>query len=232
MEREGYLPVDNDSYMSIHGGAIADDKVRSAYLTRLLELTLKKNYLNDFARQLPAVKPMITREADKALLPSLESRFKAQTEENAKVASGTPMPDILFRDVNGKESRLADFKGSYVVLDFWFTGCAPCKAEMPYFDRLADEFDSSEVSFISLSVDDGEELLAAWTEMMHRKDPASKVVSVNLPGGFNSPLLGELNIHGVPRIMLIDREGRIVDSYAKRPSDPKLARQLRSFLGK
>ena len=68
---------------------------------------------------------------------------------------------------------------------------------------------------------------------MMRENPHNpNVLSVNLPDGFNSPLLGQLNIHGVPRIMLIDREGRIIDSYAKRPSDPKLSRQLKNLLEK
>lgn len=230
MEREGYLPVSNDSYMSIHAKAIENENVRSAYLTNLLGLVLKKNYLNDFTRQLPEVKPMITRPEDIAMLAELEASHKALADENANIAAGTQMPDMLFRDVDKNESRLADYRGRYVILDFWYTGCAPCKAEMPYFDKLAREFDGSDVTFISLSVDTGDELYPAWEKMMREKDPTSKVVSVNLPDGFNSPLLQQLNIHGVPRIMLIDREGRIVESHAKRPSDPKLAGQLRAIL--
>lgn len=139
------------------------------------------------------------------------------------------MPEFTFKDVDGKEYAFSDFKGDYVILDFWFTGCAPCRAEMPYFDEVAKAFDGRGVKFISLSVDTGEELYAAWEKIIREKPHTPGVLSVNLPDGFNSPLLGKLNIHGVPRIMLIDRDGKIVESYAKRPSDPKLRQQLENL---
>ena len=232
MEQQDIIPVSNDSYMSLHAKAIDNEKVRSAYLTKLLNLTLKKNYFNDFSRQLPEIRPMITSAEDIAAIPSLEEKYRSLLAENSKVATGTQMPEFSFKDVDGKEYNFSDFRGKYVILDFWFTGCAPCRAEMPYFDKVARNFEGSDVSFISLSVDTGEELYAAWEKMMRENPHNPNVLSVNLPDGFNSPLLGQLNIHGVPRIMLIDREGRIIDSYAKRPSDPKLSRQLKNLLEK
>ena len=201
MEQQDIIPVSNDSYMSLHAKAIDNEKVRSAYLTKLLNLTLKKNYFNDFSRQLPEIRPMITSAEDIAAIPSLEEKYRSLLAENSKVATGTQMPEFSFKDVDGKEYNFSDFEGS-------------------------------DVSFISLSVDTGEELYAAWEKMMRENPHNPNVLSVNLPDGFNSPLLGQLNIHGVPRIMLIDREGRIIDSYAKRPSDPKLSRQLKNLLEK
>lgn len=51
-------------------------------------------------------------------------------------------------------------------------------------------------------------------------------VHLNVPGGFKSDLAKAYLIRAVPRIIIIDKEGRIVDAYAKRPSDPKLKMQL------
>lgn len=231
-ETRGLLPVDNDNYMSIYAKGIDNDKVRSAYLIELLKLTLKRNYLNDFANQLPAVKDLITESADFAELTDLEKQYLHQVKEADNVVKGTPMPEFKCYTVDGKEYNLSDFKGDYVIVDFWFTGCAPCRAEMPYFDRLAADFDGRGVRFISLSVDTGDELYAEWAKMMREKPHTPGVVSVNLPDGFKSPLLKELNIHGVPRIMLLDRDGKIVESYAKRPSDPKLRQQLQNLISK
>lgn len=228
-ESRGMIPVDNGSYMSIYANAIDNEKVRSHFLVNLLALTLKRNYLNDFSRQLPEIKPLITDPAAASRLPALEEEFAQKDSAAAAVAAGTAMPDFTFKDVDGREYAFSDFRGDYVIIDFWFTGCAPCRAEMPYFDQVAKDFDGKGVKFISLSVDTGDELYAEWEKMMREKPHAPGVLSVNLPGGFNSPLLGKLNIHGVPRIMLVDREGRIVESYAKRPSDPKLRQQLESL---
>lgn len=228
-EIRGLIPADNDKYMSIYANAIDNEKVRSHFLVNLLELTLKRNYLTDFGRQFPDVKALITDPEALAMLPALEKEFVEKTKAAANVTAGTQMPEFSFRDVDGKEFNFSDFRGNYVLLDFWFTGCAPCRAEMPYFDEVAKAFDGQGVKFISLSLDTGEDLFPAWEKMMREKPHIPEVLSVNLPDGFTSQLLAKLNIQGVPRIMLIDPDGRIVESYAKRPSDPKLRQQLRQL---
>ena len=228
-ESRGLIPVSDDDYMSIYASQIDDEAVRSHFLTELLALTLKRNYLNDFSRQLPRVQPLVTDSAAKSQLPELEARYARQVEESAGVAAGTEMPVFTFRDVDGGEYSITDFRGNYVVVDFWFTGCVPCKAEMPYFDKVAAAFEGTGVKFISLSVDTGE-LYDEWVRTIRAKAHAPGVLSVNLPDGFNSPLLKRLGIRGVPRIMIVAPEGRILEGYAKRPSDPKFATHLRSLL--
>lgn len=225
-EAKGMIPVSNDDYMSVYAKEIGNEKVKSHYLVALLDKTLKYNYLNDFERQLPAVRQLITDAEAAARIPELEKVYAEKVREAANVKAGMAMPDFVCKDVEGKEYRLSDMKGDYVIVDFWFTGCVPCRAEMPYFDELAKDFDGKGVRFVSLSLDTGEQLYAAWENMMRKKPHAPGVLSVNLPDGFNSPLLKTLNIRGVPRIMLLDREGKIVESYAKRPSDPKLRQQI------
>ena len=55
-------------------------------------------------------------------------------------ADPAPVPqDIAFADVNGTQARLGDFVGTPVLLNFWATWCAPCRAEMPSLDRLQAE---------------------------------------------------------------------------------------------
>lgn len=228
-EKLGKLPVDNDRYISIYANEIADPKVRSHYIVSLLELTLKRGYLPDFAAQLPVVKPMVTDPGALARLEKVEKDYEDKVADSANVKAGSPMPLYPFRDIDGKEYGFDGFKGNYVLVDFWYTGCAPCRAEMPYFDRLAHEFDGKGIKFVSLSVDTGDELYAAWEKMIRGKTADPAVLDVNLPEGFKSPLLSELGIHGVPRLMLLDPNGNIVEPTAKRPSDPKLRQQLLSL---
>lgn len=225
-EARGMIPVSNDDYMSIYAKEIGNEKVRSHFLVALLDKTLKYNYLNDFKRQLPVIRPLITDAAAANRIPELEKMYEEKVRESANVKEGMEMPDFTCNDIDGKEYRLSDMRGDYVIVDFWFTGCVPCRAEMPYFDELAKSFDGKGVRFVSLSLDTGDALYGKWVELIRKKPHAPGVLSVNLPGGFNSPLLKTLNIKGVPRIMLLDREGKIVESYAKRPSDPKLRQQL------
>lgn len=231
-ESRGLIPVSSDRYMSIYADAIEDADVRSHFLVSLLEQTLKYNYLNDYSAQFPVIRSLITSADAVDRLPDIENDFYRRLEASASVAKGTPMPEFTAKTVDGKEYNINDFRGEYVLIDFWFTGCAPCRAEMPYFDRLAEEFDGHGVRFISLSVDAGPELYATWEQMMRKKSHTPGVLSVNLPDGFNSPLLKRLGITGVPRIMLIDPDGNILEPYARRPSDPKLSSRLSDLIGR
>lgn len=131
-------------------------------------------------------------------------------------------------DVKGKEYTSADFAGKIQVLDFWFTGCIPCRAEMPYMAKLADEMEGQPIVFLSLSLDTGNELLGLWKQMVQDKKGAEYYL--NVPDGFKSELAKAYLIRGVPRIVIIDKEGNIVDAYAKRPSDPKLKMQLEQLM--
>ena len=146
------------------------------------------------------------------------------------VARGKQIPEFTANTLSGKEYSISDFKGKLTVIDFWYTGCIPCKAEVPYFEKLAKELDGKDVQFISVSLDTGDELIAEWKKVMKAKPADSRVLGLNLPDGFNSDLLPKLQINKVPRIMLIDKEGKIIDSYAKRPSDPKLKQQIEALL--
>ena len=137
-------------------------------------------------------------------------------------------PAFEARDKNGKIYHSADWKGKVVVLDFWFTGCIPCRAEMPYMDRIAEEMKDDPIRFVSLSLDSGDELTALWKTMV--KDQNGPVLPLNVEGGFKSNLAKSYLIRAVPRIVIVDKEGRIVDACAKRPSDPKLKMQLKKLI--
>ena len=63
-------------------------------------------------------------------------------------------PPFAVRSLEGKTFRMADFRGRPVVLDFWATWCAPCRASMPHLDTLQQRFQSEGLVIIGLSVDE------------------------------------------------------------------------------
>jgi thiol-disulfide isomerase/thioredoxin len=65
-----------------------------------------------------------------------------------------PAPPFAVRSFDGKTMRLADFRGRPVVLDFWATWCAPCRASMPHLDALQQRFQPQGLVVIGLSVDE------------------------------------------------------------------------------
>ena len=68
--------------------------------------------------------------------------------------SGGATPPLALRDLEGREHKLADYKGKVVVLNFWATWCDPCREEMPSMQRLQDKLAGK--PFAILAVDYGE----------------------------------------------------------------------------
>ena len=227
-EKEGWIEVSPEHYMEIYAKKIEDEKVRSLFLVKLLDHVLQKGYSDDFPVYIESVRPFITHAAALEELPSLEARYRASREAHKTILRGEMAPEFKAVDINGKEYSSADFKGKIQVLDFWFTGCIPCRAEMPYMEKLADDMQGENIVFIAMSVDTGDELMALWREMV--KDKRGAELQLNLPGGFKSDLVKKYLIHGVPRIVIVDKEGKIVDANAKRPSDPKLRMLLERLI--
>ncbi len=231
MEKRNIIPVDKDNFMQVYANKIGDNKVRSAFLVQLLNLTLKKGYSDNFPTYVESIRNVIIGDKDQAALKEVEAKYARLKEANKEILKGMPAPEFTATDVNGKEYALSDFAGKVIVLDFWFTGCVPCKMEMPYMEKIAESMKDSPIQFISMSLDAGKQLLPAWKEMV--KDlKGTTVLNLNVPEGFKSPLAQKFGIRSVPRIVIIDQQGKIYDSNALRPSDPKLKLTLETLLGK
>lgn len=137
---------------------------------------------------------------------------------------GRRSPGFRAPDVNGKEYTLADFRGKYVYIDMWATWCAPCKRELPYLKALEEEFKDAEIVFLGLSVDKDK---AAWQKMV--KDGCLSGVQLYL--GLGSSFQDAYRVEGIPRFILLDREGKIISNDMSRPSAKETAETLRNLEG-
>jgi thiol-disulfide isomerase/thioredoxin len=70
-------------------------------------------------------------------------------------AADQPAPQFSVRALDGRTIRLSDFHGRPVIVDFWATWCAPCRATMPHLNAMQERYRDQGLVVIGLSVDDG-----------------------------------------------------------------------------
>jgi peroxiredoxin len=70
--------------------------------------------------------------------------------------------DFVLKDMNGQDVRLADFKGRPILINFWATWCPPCKAEIPWFVDMANQYKAQNLAVVGISIDDTAEDIRAF----------------------------------------------------------------------
>ena len=138
----------------------------------------------------------------------------AEKIENLKgLVEGKPAPSFTGNDITGKEYSLSDFKGKYVYIDVWATWCSPCLGQLPHLEKLEEEFKNKDIVFVSVSVDSDK---AAWETMI--KDKNMKGIQLHAPEAWESEICKKYCINSIPRFILIDKEGKLINSNVPRPS--------------
>ncbi|GGE51180.1 thiol:disulfide interchange protein TlpA [Agaricicola taiwanensis] len=96
-----------------------------------------------------------------ACTASRESLAKLQPLVKGEIAAlvisdePRPLPDLAFLDGEGQPKKLSDFRGRMVALNLWATWCAPCREEMPAFDKLQGEMQDRPFDVVAVSIDSG-----------------------------------------------------------------------------
>lgn len=113
-------------------------------------------------------------------------------------------PPAAFEGPDGKDVTLDDFKGRWLVVNFWATWCQPCIAEMPAFGRMLEKMGDKAPQFIPISIDAMGRAAAepfaqskGWAHVKPYADAKS-----DLYRNFHSP--------GIPLTVIIDPQGREV----------------------
>nr|WP_121272126.1 TlpA disulfide reductase family protein [Pedobacter schmidteae] len=144
------------------------------------------------------------------------------------LSAGSTAPDFEMLDKNGNTVRLSDLRGKFVYVDVWATWCGPCVEEIPYMKTAYEQYKAdSRIVFVSVSIDDNTN---KWKEKLTKDKPEWPQYIVN--GAMQSKLCKEYLISGIPRFMLFDREGKIVNVNEKRPSDKDFVTYLQQQLDK
>ena len=145
-----------------------------------------------------------------------------------KLTSGSPSPKFSnYENFNGGTTSLDDFKGKVTYIDIWATWCLPCRGEIPALKELEKKFHGKDVAFVSISIDQNKD---EWKEFVKSED--LKGVQLFAENAFESQFIQDYGIRQIPTFIIVDKEGKIVNADAPRPSSDEITGLLEGLLKK
>ena len=120
--------------------------------------------------------------------------------------SGMEVPDIELPTPHGNMVKLSSTRGSIVLLDFWAAWCAPCRMENPNLVKAYDKYHEKGFQIYQVSLDRTKE---AWMQAI-KDDRLERWIHVSDLKYWNSSVVGQYNIQGIPFNYLLDKNGRVI----------------------
>ena len=131
----------------------------------------------------------------------LELFAKDSLKKLTALESPPVQPTMVFKDPDGEEMRLSDYKGKVILVNIWATWCAPCIAEMPMLDALQSSHEGDDFEVVTISLDRTAEEAQGWFV---------KNGIANLPLWHDSSygVSAKLNLPGLPTSVFYNKQGR------------------------
>ena len=132
-----------------------------------------------------------------------------------ELKNGETAPEICAQTPEGKSISLSDFKGKYVIIDFWASWCGDCRREIPELKKLYDEIkdlklgdEKQGIEFLSVSFDKKKE---AWLKILNKENFPWTQIS-NLKNTREDPIYNAYKLHWIPTFFFISPNGKVIAS--------------------
>jgi len=185
----------------------------------ILNSTFRRGRMDDFM-------DLITEFQRNASNPIFAEKLNQNMEAYSHLRQGESAPDFSYPDIENLPHSLSDYKGKIVYIDVWATWCKPCLAEQPALAELEEQYkDNDNIVFMGVSTDKDRE---AWEKMVKSKE--LKGVQLIKDYDADANISDLYKIQGIPRFILVDKDGSLADAYAPRPSSGEMEKVIEELL--
>lgn len=217
-------------YVSVNNAAAPKRLDLTEAITHITDPALKDAFLRDavagsrmkieeYEKIAPIIKPFMISDASKAFLLDYEKVLHKNVGQKGL--------EFTYKDINDKPVSFSDFKGKFVYIDLWATWCGPCKAEIPHMKKIEEDYHGKNIVFISLSLDKPKDA-QKWKDFVTKEQ--LKGIQLMADKDFGSDVAKNYDVNAIPRFLLFDTKGNIINADALRPSNPELRVQLDKLL--
>lgn len=212
---------------------LLDSKINYELLLKANEVDFKKQTdemkANDLLRlqkgKLDPAFVAIEKQMNEGKMQQLQ-QYYTMSLANKKM-NNAPAPNFVYENHDGGTTTLDGMRGKYVYIDVWATWCGPCRREIPFLKTIEEKYKDKNIAFVSISVDEDKNH-DKWKNFVTDKQLGG--IQLIADKNWASDFIRAFNINSIPRFILIDPKGVVVDADASRPSSPSLVTQLDALL--
>ncbi|NDJ78858.1 MAG: TlpA family protein disulfide reductase [Chloroflexi bacterium] len=144
------------------------------------------------------------------------------TQDDGSAAAASTPYDFTLPEMNGGEIALADYRGDYVLVNFWATWCPPCQAEMPDLNDYFLAHRNEGFTLLAVNVGESGQLARGFVEPRDYTFPVALDVQV--------AVYNQYGAQGTPASFLIDPDGNLVTSWSGMINRATLEREVTPLL--
>ncbi len=200
--KESSAPIYDKAYADLHKLEERKGSLFGLYL--YYRYKFRNQVINDTAT-IHSVYNMLNSYDDDAKNSAYYHKISKRLDKMEKVAVGSKAPDFKGLNREDKEVKLSDFKGKYVLVDFWSSNCSWCRKETPNLLKTYNEFKDKGFTILGVSSDRKKEL---WTKAID--EDKSFWDHIILDNKELKRVSNEYVITGIPHIFLVNPDGIIV----------------------
>jgi thiol-disulfide isomerase/thioredoxin len=144
----------------------------------------------------------------------MATRVKAKSPASSAVPvesiAGTPAPDAIFKDLEGKDVPLSSFKGKVVLINFWATWCDPCYIEIPWLIEMQQKYGAKGFTVLGVSMDEEGKAAVAPFLAKERFNVNGQKLPMNYPIVLGNDEVATKfgGLLGYPTSFLISKDGK------------------------